>query len=88
MSSHVAECGHSVPISCPECERPAAPAVTDSQLAVLLRQAQWTLDEAAHHFPAGRGTPQRREELAGTLEALAAIVRASVPVDPRPTPAS
>ena len=88
MSSYVADCGHSVSISCPECKRRVAPAVTDSQLAVLLRQAQWTLDEAAHHFPAGRGTPQRREELAGTLETLAAIVRASVPVDPRPASAS
>ena len=53
--------------------------VTDSQLAVVLRQTQWALDEAAHDFPAGRVTPQRREELAGTLEALATIVRASVP---------
>lgn len=53
--------------------------VTDSQLAVLLRQAQWALDEAAHDFPAGRGTPWRRAELAGTLEALAVVLRASVP---------
>lgn len=53
--------------------------VTDSQLAVLLRQTQWALDEAAHDFPAGRGTPQQREELAATLEGLAAIVRASAP---------
>ena len=53
--------------------------VTDSQLAVLLRQTQWALDDAAHDFPAGRITPRRREELAGTLEALAAIVRASAP---------
>lgn len=60
--------------------QPDPPAgVTDSQLAVVLRQTQWALDEAAHDFPAGRVTPQRREELAGTLEALAAIVRASVP---------
>lgn len=65
------------------------PGVTDSQLAVLLRQTQWALDEAAHDFPAGRATPQRREELAGTLEALAAIVRASAPepsTSPRPRP--
>ncbi|MGH3905155.1 MAG: hypothetical protein ACRDTE_13350 [Pseudonocardiaceae bacterium] len=53
--------------------------VTDSQLAVLLRQTQWALDEAAHDFPAGRVTPTRREELAVTLESLAAIVRASTP---------
>lgn len=54
-------------------------AVSDSDLAVLLRQTQWTLDEAAYDFPAGRCTPQRREELAGSLEALARIVRASTP---------
>ncbi|MGH3908940.1 MAG: hypothetical protein ACRDTE_32870 [Pseudonocardiaceae bacterium] len=53
--------------------------MTDFQLAVLLRQTQWALDDAAHDFPAGRGSAQRREELAGTLEALAAIVRASAP---------
>ena len=53
--------------------------VTDSQLAVLLRQTQWALDEAAHEVGAGRATPQGRAELAGTLEALAAIVRASAP---------
>ncbi|MGH3904479.1 MAG: hypothetical protein ACRDTE_09865 [Pseudonocardiaceae bacterium] len=46
---------------------------------MLLRQTQWALDEAAHDFPAGRVTPSRREELAVTLEALAAIVRASAP---------
>jgi len=54
--------------------------VTDPQLAVLLRQAQWALDDAAHDVPAGRVTAQRREELAATLEALATIVRASAPV--------
>lgn len=53
--------------------------VTDSQLAVLLRQTQWALDDAAHDFPAGRVSAARRAELAGTLEALAAIVRASTP---------
>lgn len=58
---------------------PESRGVTDSQLAVLLRQAQWALDEAAYDFPAGRGTPQRRAELAATLEGLAVIVRASAP---------
>lgn len=51
--------------------------VTDSQLAILLRQTQWALDDAAHDFPAGRASAQRREELAESLEALAALVRAS-----------
>ncbi len=59
-------------------EVPHAVCVTDSQLAVLFRQLQWTLDDAAHDFPAGRVGAQHREELAGTLESLAVIVRASV----------
>lgn len=58
--------------------------VTDFQLAVLLRQTQWALDEAAHDVGAGRATPQGRAELAGSLEALAAILRASAP-DPHAT---
>ncbi|MGH3910825.1 MAG: hypothetical protein ACRDRM_08320 [Pseudonocardiaceae bacterium] len=48
-------------------------------MAVLLRQAQWALDDAAHDFPAGRVTPGRRAELAETLEALAVVLRAAVP---------
>lgn len=65
----------------------AAPAgVTDSQLAVLLRQTQWALDDAAYDCVGGL-TRQRREELAGTLEALAVIIRASAPEHPTQTPA-
>ncbi|HEX2300866.1 MAG TPA: hypothetical protein VHH34_20555 [Pseudonocardiaceae bacterium] len=56
---------------------PGGGRVSDCQLAVLLRQTQWALDEAAHDVGAGRATPQEREELAGRLEALAATVRAS-----------
>ncbi len=59
-------------------EVPHAVCVTDSQLAVLFRQTQWLLDDAAHDFPAGRVGARHREELAGTLESLAVIVRASV----------
>lgn len=66
-------------LACPDSRPDHSTGVTDSQLAVLLRQTQWALDEAAHDFPAGRATPGRREQLAGTLEALAAIVRASAP---------
>lgn len=55
--------------------------VTDSQLTVLLRQAQWALDDAAHDLPAGRVPSQRRVELAGTLDALAVVLRASVAGD-------
>lgn len=58
---------------------PCPVTVTDSQLAVLLRQAQWALDDAAHELPAGRTTPGRRAGLAETLEALAVVLRASVP---------
>jgi hypothetical protein len=68
-------------------EHPSEPGgarVNDSQLAVLLRQTQWTLDDAAHDIGAGRATPQGRAELAASLETLAAIVRASAP-DPHGT---
>jgi hypothetical protein len=46
-----------------------------TQMAVLFRQVQWTLDDAAYDWPAGRITPERREELARTLESLAILVR-------------
>jgi hypothetical protein len=53
--------------------------VSDSQLAVLLRQTQWALDDAAYACGATGLIHQAREELAGTLEALATIVRAAAP---------
>lgn len=53
--------------------------ITDAQLAVLLRQAQWALDDAAHDVPAGRATSRQRAELAGTLEALALLLRTPAP---------
>lgn len=53
--------------------------ITDSQLAILLRQVQWTLGDAAFDWPRGRVSAQQREELAGTLESLASIVRVSTP---------
>ena len=53
--------------------------VSDSQLAVLLRQTQWALDDAAYDCAGAGLAPRQREELAGTLESLAAIVRASAP---------
>lgn len=46
---------------------------------VVLAGSQWALEDAAHDWPTGRATPQQREELAGILDALAAIVRASIP---------
>lgn len=44
-------------------------------LAVLLRQAQWLLDDAARDVPAGRLTAERGEELASILDDLAAVMR-------------
>ena len=58
---------------------PPPAGVTDCQLAVLLRQTQWSLDDAAYHCSGAGLSRRRRDELAGTLEALAAIVRASAP---------
>lgn len=53
----------------------------DPALAVLLRQAQWLLADAAHDLPAGRLTVDKGEELAEILEQLASLVRASSSVD-------
>jgi hypothetical protein len=51
--------------------------VSDTQLAILCRQVQWELDDAAHDSPAGRLTAQRREQLAALLESLAIAIRDS-----------
>jgi len=40
-------------------------------LAVLLRQAQWALDDAAFDIGAGRSTPEQRAALAHALTQLA-----------------
>ncbi|GAB2665262.1 hypothetical protein GCM10027271_25330 [Saccharopolyspora gloriosae] len=40
-------------------------------LAVLLRQAQWALDDAAFDIGAGRATTGQREQLAAALVRLA-----------------
>jgi hypothetical protein len=47
----------------------------DTQLAVLLRRAQWMLDDAAHDLPAGRCTDDDREMLASVLDELTAALR-------------
>lgn len=47
----------------------------DASLAVLLRQAQWLLDDVARQVSAGQLTPMKAEELAAILESLAAHVR-------------
>jgi hypothetical protein len=47
----------------------------DTTLAVVLRQTQWLLADAARDVPAGRFTPERAEELAAILDDLASLVR-------------
>jgi immunity protein Imm1 of predicted polymorphic toxin system len=56
---------------------PFIPSADGARLAVVLRSAQWTLDDLAHDLPAGRCTPQRLRELATVLEQLAVALRAA-----------
>ncbi|MEB3369872.1 hypothetical protein [Saccharopolyspora mangrovi] len=65
---------------------PAGGTSDDRELAVVLRKAQWLLDDTAHHLLAGRCGPEEREALATTLEQLAALVRDRPPphLDPEP----
>ncbi|MGH3919123.1 MAG: hypothetical protein ACRDSG_08815 [Pseudonocardiaceae bacterium] len=44
-------------------------------LVVVLRQAQWLLDDVAHDLPAGWVSPEKGDELAVILESLATLVR-------------
>lgn len=44
-------------------------------LVVVIRQAQWLLDDVAHDLPAGRVSPEKGDELAVILESLATLVR-------------
>ncbi|MER7010335.1 hypothetical protein ABT324_02750 [Saccharopolyspora sp. NPDC000359] len=55
--------------------QPAATCPDDSKLAVMLRKAQWLLDDAAYYLPQGRCSTEDREMLANTLDQLAALVR-------------
>lgn len=48
------------------------------RLAVLLRQAQWKLDDAAFEVGAGRSTREQRQALADDLTRLAKMLRADV----------
>lgn len=48
----------------------------DATLAHVLRFAQWALDEAAHHLQTGGVSPERLDELARGLEAVAGLLRA------------
>jgi hypothetical protein len=54
----------------------------DSKLAVILRKAQWLLDDAAYYLPQGRCSHQEREILAATLDQLAHLIRERPPSRP------
>lgn len=47
----------------------------DTQLAVLLRKAQWMLDDAAHEIGCGRLSSSDRDQLAAALDELAGALR-------------
>lgn len=47
----------------------------DPALAVVLRQAQWLLDDVARGLPTGEIDASKRGELAGILESLAELLR-------------
>ncbi len=49
----------------------------DTALAVLLRQAEWMLGEAAFEVGGGRYGDQQRRELATALDELSAALRES-----------
>lgn len=49
----------------------------DTALAVLLRQAEWILGEAAFEIGGGRYGDQQRRELASALDELSAALRES-----------
>ncbi|MBQ0926632.1 hypothetical protein [Saccharopolyspora endophytica] len=61
--------------------------IQDGQLAVLLREVQWEIDAMAFDLPAGRCTPERREQLAEVLVKLAEVLRPPMVID-RQTSAS
>lgn len=48
----------------------------NARLAVLLRRAQWELDDVAHALPADSCSPEACERLAALLIELAGAVRA------------
>lgn len=47
----------------------------DAQLAVLLRKAEWMLDDAAYEVGGGRFSTADREALAAALDELAGALR-------------
>lgn len=51
----------------------------DARLAVVLRTAQWELDEVAFALPRGEVTQEQRARLARTLATLAGLLATPVP---------
>ena len=54
---------------------PNSAALEYSKLAVVLRKAQWLLDDAAYYLSQGTYDQREREALASTLDQLAGLVR-------------
>jgi predicted RNA-binding protein associated with RNAse of E/G family len=52
----------------------------EGQLAVLLRQTQWLLDDLAYALPAGRVSAAKRNEAADILTSIASLLRIDTPV--------
>lgn len=57
----------------------ASDACDDTRLAVILRKAQWLLDDAAHYLPQGNYDQRERDALAATLDQLAGLIREQAP---------
>lgn len=57
----------------------AAKASHDNKLAVILRKAQWLLDDAAYYLPRGNYNQRERDSLAATLDQLAGLIREQAP---------
>ncbi len=51
----------------------------DAHLAVLLRKAEWMLDDAAHEVGGGRMSSSEREALAEALAELCEALRQEAP---------
>ncbi|MGW5642198.1 hypothetical protein ACWEV3_10930 [Saccharopolyspora sp. NPDC003752] len=54
----------------------------NTRLAVVLRTAQWELDEVAFALPRGEVTHEQRAHLAETLAALARLLATPLPGEP------
>jgi predicted RNA-binding protein associated with RNAse of E/G family len=52
----------------------------ERQLAVLLRQTQWLLDDLAHALPTGQVPATKRNEAANILTSVASLLRVTTPI--------